>query len=138
MVEVEENKVGTIKARGITKEFQSLDGTTTKVLNNVDVTIKGGEFICLIGPSGCGKSTFLRLIAGLTNPSSGELSLDDKLIVEPGYERGFVFQDPTLFPWLNIYNNIAYGIRVRKEYKKRKNEIEEFIQLVGLKGFEYS
>lgn len=140
MVEVDgkNNSYGEINAVSISKEFLNPDGTTTIALNKLNATIKSGEFICLIGPSGCGKSTFLRLIAGLSSPTDGVLYLDDEEINKPGYERGLVFQDPTLFPWLNIYDNIAYGLRIRKVYKKQKKEVDHFIKLVGLEGFEKS
>jgi ABC-type nitrate/sulfonate/bicarbonate transport system ATPase subunit len=78
------------------------------------------------------------LVAGLSDPSRGEILLDDTPIAGPGYERGLVFQDPTLFPWLTIYENVAYGLKIRHIYKEHKNEVEEFIRLVGLEGFEKS
>lgn len=132
------NKEGGIKAVQVSKEFERLDGEKTVALNNLDIEINAGEFVCLIGPSGCGKSTLLRLIAGLIAPSSGDLTLDDREIVGPGHERGLVFQDPTLFPWLTIYDNISYGLKIRHIYKKNKGQVKEFLELVGLKGFEKS
>lgn len=131
-----DNGSGVITASNISKEFVNIEGGTTIALSNLDVEIKAGEFICLIGPSGCGKSTFLRLIAGLIPPTTGEIRLDNQVITEPGYERGFVFQDPTLFPWLNVYENVAYGLKIRHVYKEKKKDVEEFINLVGLSGFE--
>ncbi len=135
---VKELTTGNIKALGVSKEFINTDGTKTMALKELDTEIKPGEFVCLIGPSGCGKSTFLRLVAGLSDPSRGEILLDDTPIAGPGYERGLVFQDPTLFPWLTIYENVAYGLKIRHIYKEHKNEVEEFIRLVGLEGFEKS
>lgn len=135
---VEERLSGEITARNVRKEFTDPQGNTVIALDNVDVEIKPGEFICLIGPSGCGKSTFLRLIAGLIEPTKGEVLLDDAKITGPGYERGLVFQDHTLFPWLNIYDNVAFGLKTRHIYKEKKNEVEEFIKLVKLEGFEKS
>jgi ABC-type nitrate/sulfonate/bicarbonate transport system ATPase subunit len=129
---------GNITANGISKEFLNLDGDKIVALSSLNAEIKAGEFVCLIGPSGCGKSTFLRLIAGLSKPTLGEIKLDDQIIVNPGYERGLVFQDPTLFPWLTIYDNIAYGLKTRHVYKEHKNDVKDFINLVGLKGFERS
>jgi ABC-type nitrate/sulfonate/bicarbonate transport system ATPase subunit len=108
------------------------------VLNNINLEFLPGEFISLIGPSGCGKSTLLRIIAGLLQSDSGNLYLDGDEIKEPGYERGLVFQDPTLFPWKTIYENIAFGLRARKVYKEEKHNIPEFFKLVGLEGFEKS
>ncbi len=137
-VEQESPGSGAITAVNISKEFERLDGGITVALKNLDLKIRAGEFVCLIGPSGCGKSTFLRLVAGLISPNTGEIKLDDVSIKGPGHERGLVFQDPTLFPWLTIYENIAYGLRIRHTYKQEKNKVDEFIKLVGLKGFEKS
>jgi len=131
-----ENGTGSIRAENLRKEFIRPDGETVVALNDVNVTIKAGEFISLIGPSGCGKSTFLRLVAGLARPDGGSLLLDDAPITGPGYERGLVFQDPTLFPWLTIYDNIAFGLKVRNTYHDKKREVQDFIRLVGLEGFE--
>ncbi len=129
---------GSITAREVSKEFIRPDGGKTIALNHLDIEIQSGEFICLIGPSGCGKSTFLRLVAGLDRPTSGEIKLDGQPIKGPGYERGLVFQDPTLFPWLNIHDNIAYGLKTRHIYKEHKQDVNDFIRLVGLAGFEKS
>lgn len=131
-------RTGVIRAQNIGKEFLRPDGDATVALKNLNTEIQAGEFVTLIGPSGCGKSTFLRLIAGLSSPTEGEILLDDQLINGPGYERGLVFQDPTLFPWLNIYDNVAYGLKIRRIYKEHKDEVNEFIRLVGLEGFEKS
>lgn len=129
-------KTGSITAHNVRKEFVDAKGETVIALNNVNADIVPGEFICLIGPSGCGKSTFLRLIAGLIKPTEGEIYLDGEKITKPGYERGLVFQDPTLFPWLNIHDNIAFGLKARHIYNEKKKEVKEFIHLVNLDGFE--
>lgn len=129
---------GKIEALHVHKYFIKPEGEKVYALNDVNVAIKPGEFISLIGPSGCGKTTFLRLVAGLDKANSGEVTLDGKKIVNAGYERGLVFQDPTLFPWLNIKENVAYGLKTRKVYKDKKDEVNEFIHLVGLGGFEKS
>lgn len=136
MVDTTKKTTGAISVRNVRKEFIDTKGDTVVALDNVNVDINPGEFICLIGPSGCGKSTFLRLIAGLILPTSGEILLDGEKISKPGHERGLVFQDPTLFPWLNIYDNIAFGLKVRHKYGEKKNEVKEFIRLVRLEGFE--
>lgn len=127
---------GNIRAENLRKEFIQPDGQKIVVLNNVNVEIKAGEFVSLIGPSGCGKSTFLRLLAGLTVPDEGLFSLDGVPITEAGYERGLVFQDPTLFPWLTVYDNIAFGLKVRNIHHEKRKEVHDFINLVGLEGFE--
>jgi ABC-type nitrate/sulfonate/bicarbonate transport system ATPase subunit len=129
---------GTIQIKDVTKTFPQPDGSTITVLDNISLDFSSGEFISLIGPSGCGKSTLLRLIAGLITAESGKLYLDNEEILNPGYERGLVFQDPTLFPWKNIWENIAFGLRARGVYREEKKSIPEFFRLVGLQGFEKS
>ena len=92
-----------------------------------------GEFISIVGPSGCGKSTLLRLVAGLLTPTSGKLSLDGEEIMGTDAKRGMAFQKPTLFPWLTVEENIAFGPKVRKENKKE--EIEKMLALTHLSDF---
>ena len=133
-----ETHTGGIRAENVRKSFVQPDGQTVVALNGVNVQIKPGEFVSLIGPSGCGKSTFLRLLAGLTQPDEGEFSLDGETIFGPHYERGLVFQDPTLFPWLTVYENVAFGLKMRNIYKQKKGDVLDFIKLVGLGGFEKS
>ena len=127
---------GAISAVGLRKTFAQENASEVVALDRLDLTIRSGEFVSLIGPSGCGKSTFLRLVAGLAQATEGTLTLDGQPIHQPGYERGLVFQDPTLFPWMTIYENIAFGLRVRGLYKTKSREVLDFIELVGLKGFE--
>src|SRR5207237_5833490 len=91
--------------------------------------------VCLIGPSGCGKSTLLRLIAGLDSTDSGELFIGSQPISEPGAERGLVFQDPNLFPWLTVRRNIEAGLVARRVLREKRNEVNEFMRLVGLEAF---
>jgi ABC-type nitrate/sulfonate/bicarbonate transport system ATPase subunit len=129
---------GLIEIKKLRKTFPRNDGSDIVVLDDVDLSFESGEFISLIGPSGCGKSTLLRLVAGLTVRDSGSLTLDGEEITKPGFERGLVFQDPTLFPWMTIYENIAYGLRARGVYKNDKRYIPEYFALVGLEGFEKS
>jgi len=101
----------------------------------VTLDVAPGEFVSLVGPSGCGKSTLLRMISGLDAPTSGQLYLDGQEIHGPHYERGLMFQDPTLYPWLTVEKNIAVGMEARKLHKRRE-EVREMIKLVGLEGFE--
>lgn len=128
---------GEIKAVGVSKVFASNDEDVV-ALSKISVDIKSGEFVSLVGPSGCGKTTFLRLIAGLESATEGEITLDDEKIVSTSYERGLVFQSAKLFPWMNIYENIAFGLKARGIYKENKSRVSEFIDLVGLSGFKYS
>jgi ABC-type nitrate/sulfonate/bicarbonate transport system ATPase subunit len=136
--ESEQKMSGLIEIEKVRKTFPQNEGDDIVVLDDVDLRFESGEFISLIGPSGCGKSTLLRLIAGLAHSDSGRLTLDGEEIKSPGYERGLVFQDPTLFPWMNIYENIAYGLRSRGVYHAEKKNISDFFNLVGLAGFEKS
>ncbi|AVP55172.1 taurine transport ATP-binding protein tauB [Clostridium tetani] len=105
-------------------------------LQNINLDINEGEFICVLGPSGCGKSTLLKIIAGFLKPSDGTAAMDGQIINEPNWHRGVVFQSPTLYPWLNIHNNVAFGLKMRKF---PKNDIEEltnkYLDLVGLNDF---
>ena len=107
-------------------------------LHDINLDIKEKEITAFIGPSGCGKSTLLRLISGLIPMDDGSLTLDGTPINAPGADRGFMFQEHTLFPWLSIYDNIAFGLRARGIYKQEKDRVDEFIKMVGLRGFEHS
>jgi len=127
-----------IEFKDVKKSFVQMDGETVQALNGVNLTINQGDFICLIGPSGCGKSTMLRILAGLDHPTEGAVYLDDVKITKPGCDRGLVFQEHNLFPWLTIYENVAYGLKARHIYKEKKDSVNEFIKLVGLEGFEKS
>lgn len=129
---------GVIKIRDVRRVFKDLAGSDIIALEKINIDINPGEFVSLVGPSGCGKSTLLRLITGLDKPNEGELYLDDDKITDPHYERGLVFQNPTLFPWLNVHDNVASGLKARKIYNEKKEEVAEFIKLVGLEGFEKS
>lgn len=105
----------------------------TFALSPVNLTVEEGEFISIVGPSGCGKSTLLRLVAGLLTPTSGKLSLDGEEIMGTDAKRGMAFQKPTLFLWLTVEENIAFGPKVRKENKKE--EIEKMLALTHLSDF---
>ncbi|GIM30146.1 ABC transporter ATP-binding protein [Clostridium polyendosporum] len=138
MVDKAKSVGGHIKIRNVRRIF--LDSTNNEIvaLENVNLDIRPGEFVSLIGPSGCGKSTLLRIITGLDNSNEGELFLDNVRINGPHFERGLVFQDPTLFPWLSVYENVASGLVARKIFREKKEDVGEYIKLVGLEGFESS
>ena len=126
-----------LRVESVKKVFPAThtDGMTTAALDAVSFSVAAGEFISLIGPSGCGKSTLLRLIAGLEEPTSGELSVGTEPITGPNAERGLVFQDPNLFPWLSVRGNIQAGLVARGVLREKQHEVDEFIRLVGLDGF---
>jgi ABC-type nitrate/sulfonate/bicarbonate transport system ATPase subunit len=108
----------------------ALDATT--------LSVAAGELIAIVGPSGCGKSTLLRLVAGLDAPDCGELWVGDDRITGPSAERGLVFQDPNLFPWLTVRRNIQSGLVARGLLQKKRHEVDEFIRLVGLEKFAHA
>ena len=124
---------GEIEIKNVTKRFESVTA-----LNDVNLKIPAGSFVSLIGPSGCGKTTLLRCIAGLESPTSGEIFSDGEKVTKPGSDRGFAFQQANLFPWLSIKDNISFGLRARKIFKERKTDVDDYIHLVGLNGFEDS
>jgi len=136
MVEQAVNKTGEIRITETSKIYNQGKESEVVALSGVDLTIKPGELVSLVGPSGCGKSTLLRMIAGLDTASSGDIYLDGKKVREPHHERGLVFQDPSLFPWLTVFGNVAFGVKARNVFDKKDNEVSEYIRLVGLEGFE--
>lgn len=127
-----------IRFENVSKVFFRPDGEKVHALNDIELTVDRGDFVCLIGPSGCGKSTMLRLLAGLDTPTEGGVYIDGEIIAGPGYDRGLVFQEHNLFPWLSIYDNVAFGLKVRGLFKEKKDSVLDFIKLVGLEGFEHS
>jgi len=107
------------------------------VLEDINLKADPGDFICLLGPSGCGKSTLLRLIAGLEIPHSGQVTVNGEIIESPGLDRGVVFQDYSLFPWLTAGQNITLALKQAFHYKTRREVKEiagEYLELVGLRG----
>ncbi len=138
MAERGDQMVGNIRVEQVSKEFKNPDGSKIIALDKINLDIKAGSFVSLIGPSGCGKTTLLRAIAGLNLADSGEIYIDDSRVTGAGADRGYAFQQANLFPWLNIYQNIAFGLKARGVYKEQKDEIDKMIEKVGLKGFEKS
>ena len=112
-----------------------IDGAVLPVLEDVNLPIKPGEFVALLGPSGCGKSTLLRLVAGLEPPRSGSLREDEARIRGPHPSRVVVFQDPTLFPWRTVWDNVALGLEAQGILKQHRRRVDDAIELVGLSAF---
>ncbi len=124
---------------GISVVFTRRRGGSVTAVDNLDLTVRDKEFVCIVGPSGCGKSTLLRVVAGLTRPASGEVMLDGMRVNEPGADRGMVFQSYTLFPWLTVQGNVKFGPRLRGLSQDECTETaRRFIDLVGLTGFEHA
>ncbi|WP_455132540.1 ABC transporter ATP-binding protein [Microbacterium aurum] len=106
-----------------------------RVLTNISLRIEPGEFVAFLGPSGCGKSTLLRLLSGLDRPSRGELRADGAVIAGPDPHRALMFQDPTLFPWRTVAQNVALGPQARGTLAEDHARVDEALALVGLDGF---
>lgn len=107
--------------------------TNRETLADISFTVKQGEFICIVGPSGCGKSTLLNLIAGLDTPTSGEIVLDGRRVHGPGADRVVMFQESALYPWLNVMQNVMFGLEAAGHPKSRQNEIaEKYLKMVQL------
>jgi NitT/TauT family transport system ATP-binding protein len=112
-----------------------IDGTELPVLSDVSISVEPGEFVALLGPSGCGKSTLLRLVAGLDKPRSGTLREDEARITRPHPSRVVVFQDPTLFPWRTVWDNVALGLEAQGILKSQRHRVDAALDLVGLSSF---
>jgi ABC-type nitrate/sulfonate/bicarbonate transport system ATPase subunit len=119
----------------VDKRFVAPDGKPVHALHDVSLTVSAGELVSLVGPSGCGKSTLLRLLAGLDTPDVGQLRVGDEPIAGPSAERGLVFQDPNLFPWLSVRRNIEAGLVARGVLRHQRHEVDAFMKLVGLEAF---
>ena len=123
-----------IDVQGVSHWFGSR-ANPLQVLDGVSLTIQRGEFVALLGPSGCGKSTLLRLIAGLEPPTHGRILQDDKPISEPDPSRVVVFQDPTLYPWRRVLDNVALGLQARGVLNAERDRVNDALERVGLGGF---
>jgi ABC-type nitrate/sulfonate/bicarbonate transport system ATPase subunit len=127
-----------LKIDQVARTFPARQGhAPTRALEPIDLNVGNNDFVTILGPSGCGKSTLLRIIAGLDRPTSGRVILDGYEVTGPGADRGMVFQSYTLFPWLTVRENIAFGLRERGISERERSKIADgFIHRVGLSGFE--
>ncbi|SFL73516.1 ABC transporter ATP-binding protein [Candidatus Frackibacter sp. WG13] len=125
-----------LKIEQIHKSFEQKDGSKLKVLEDINLEIKEGEFVSLLGPSGCGKSTMLNIIAGLEDSTSGQVLVEDEPVTEPDSQRGVVFQDSALFPWLTILDNVKFGLKDKELTSKEAEERTlKYIKKVHLTKF---
>jgi sulfonate transport system ATP-binding protein len=129
------NAHGRLDVRGISKSF-TVNGAQIDALQDISLSVAAGEFVALLGPSGCGKSTLLRLIAGLDRADRGSIAQDGETVSGTSLERGIVFQEPRLFPWATVRQNIALGLKNAKISEAAKRDsVAAHISLVGLEGF---
>jgi ABC-type nitrate/sulfonate/bicarbonate transport system ATPase subunit len=124
-----------VAVEGVSHRYVS-GGRQVHALADVDLDIESGEFLCVVGPSGCGKTTLLQMLAGFLRPSEGRVTVGGQPIVSPGADRGVVFQQPNLYPWLSVRGNVEIGPRFRGvDKKERRSRAERFLELVGLGEF---
>jgi ABC-type nitrate/sulfonate/bicarbonate transport system ATPase subunit len=129
--------MGTVTVESIDLRFNSRNGGEVIALNNLSLTVPDKQFAVIVGPSGCGKSSLLDIIAGLKEPSGGECRLDGKAISGPGRERGMVFQNYSLFPWLTVLKNVAFGLTLQGQTSQTALErARHYVDAVGLSSFE--
>ena len=127
-----------IEIKNINKSFDGR-GKNLSVLEDINLTIDDGEFVCLLGPSGCGKTTLLRLIAGLDNPTSGEIIANGEVVEEPSGDRAVIFQQYSLFPWLTVLQNVTFGLEMSGGSKEENvKAAERYLKSVGLLEFKDS
>jgi NitT/TauT family transport system ATP-binding protein len=121
-----------IQAAAVNHAYEGQNGWV-RALRDFNIAIPRNEFLCLLGPSGCGKSSFLRIVTGLMKPVEGEVLLNGRRIEEPGLDRGIVFQEPALFPWLTTLRNVAFGLEMSGMNKAAINErAKQVLKIVGL------
>jgi NitT/TauT family transport system ATP-binding protein len=133
--------MGELRVENLSKTYERREGWNTvrtlRVFDGISFTVQESEFVALIGASGCGKSTLLNMAAGLVPVTSGSIFVDDKQVRGPGLDRGVVFQEFALFPWLTVVGNVAFGLRSKGVGKSRQKELaQHYVDLVGLSGFE--
>ncbi|MBK9167388.1 MAG: ABC transporter ATP-binding protein [Bryobacterales bacterium] len=121
---------------GVNKTFRR-DGKSVHVLEDIDLTVREGEFVCILGPSGCGKSTLLNIVGGFTTATSGRVEIDGEPVRGPDPRRIFVFQERGVFPWLTVEGNISFGLFKLPKHE-RERRVSHYVHMVGLKGFEQS
>src|SRR3989475_2695981 len=126
-----------LETRNVTKEFQGInEANSVTALENINLQIEDGQFICFVGPSGCGKTTLLNILAGLDKPTSGEVILNGQPVRETGPDRIMVFQENALFPWLKVIDNVEFGLKMAGVEKDKRHEIAmHFLDMMQLKKF---
>ncbi|MUL38066.1 ABC transporter ATP-binding protein [Gloeocapsopsis dulcis] len=127
-----------LSVHSLYKHFKTKQGTLV-ALQNINLKIEQGEFVCAVGASGSGKSTLLRLIAGLDTPTSGEITVNGVSVTGPGADRGMVFQKYTLYPWMSVAQNVGFGLKLQGvPTTKRREQIAYYLDIVGLTQFAHA
>ncbi len=124
-----------IDIKEINKIYMDQDQKPNTVLKSINLSIRKGEFVSILGPSGCGKSTLLSMIAGLTDATSGDIFVDSKKVVKPGKDRGMVFQEAALFPWLNVSENVMFPLRKEMSKEEGLERARHFLAMVQLSNY---
>lgn len=138
MEENKDRKV-VIRCENISKSFKNKKGEENQVISNIDLKVYENEFVVLFGPGQCGKSTLIYIMSGLEKATTGAVYIDETIVEEPGPDRGVVYQETWLFPWLTVMGNVEFGPKARgMDLKTRRKQAQKFIDLVGLTGFEKS
>jgi NitT/TauT family transport system ATP-binding protein len=126
-----------IELAHVARRFRRADGTAVNAVNDISFIIPEGEFVCLVGPSGCGKSTLLQMLAGLLEPSDGDMVVGGKEVTGPGPDRGVVFQKDSVFPWMRVIDNVEYGLKCRGVPAAERRDIARtYLKHVGLSHVE--
>ncbi|BAU11639.1 ABC transporter-like protein [Leptolyngbya sp. NIES-3755] len=137
-LEIASESAAKLEVRALSKSFTQPGGLIS-VLEEINFQLFPREFVCLVGASGCGKSTLLNIVAGLTPPTSGSVLVDGREVTGPGSDRGMVFQNYTLYPWLTVAQNIAFGLKLRKLPKsEQRDRVNYYLDVVGLTQFAQS
>lgn len=125
-----------LSVEGVSKTFRTSQGIV-QALDGVSLEVRSGEFVCILGPSGCGKTTLLNIIAGLEMPDGGRVLADGMPVTDAGSDRLVMFQEPALFPWLSVFGNVQFGLRLKPglSEKDRRETAEFYLRLVGLEKF---
>lgn len=125
-----------LSLRGVSKTYSAKGKPPFEVFSNVNLDIQAGDLVSVIGPSGCGKSTLLRIVSGLDAPTEGAVFVGDDRVEGPDRTRGFVFQEANLFPWDDVWHNVAAGLVARRSLAGNEHVVDDYIEMVGLQGFE--
>jgi NitT/TauT family transport system ATP-binding protein len=133
------NGIPKVSLKGISISYKTNDGSRMLALDDINLKVKSGEFLCIVGPSGCGKSTLLHLIAGLHPAAAGQVLVDDKSVEGPGTDRILIFQELGLFPWLTVGENVEFGMKMKGVDKaERQEKVQHYLRLVHLSQFQES